>query len=429
MSPSRILFTGTLGVSIPPPYVGIPKRALMLATEWKKSGIKTGFTFTYHHDKENDLGADGEYFFEYQKKPNKFSKILFIIKYAFANPKLYFYLLSQYKKTYRQIDRQGILYPAYGVFLNSVYHTFKPDIVIAETALIQTFMAGHVAAIHHIPFVIETYAEVHDASMTKSLPFNNEERTVYWKNFLGLADHIITPSYYCAHGPLAYVPKEKTTMVYATTLDVDRFDKTISPSEKSAIRKELGIPDTCFLIMAVGAFTLRKGHDHIIEAVAMAQKEYPTIAVALCGAGEPDWLTALAKEKEIVEKVFFFRNLSEEGLTKLYHAADCYCDASNTPRACLGIALTDALAAHLPVIAYDIAGLPESVHHNENGLIVPVNNIPALSSAIISMSTKSPAEREAMGIRGLNIARHIFDLPIIAKQLLETLIRVIEAKR
>lgn len=419
MSKIRILFTGTLGESIPPPYAGIPKRALTLGSEWKKMEVKTGYTFFYHHNDEDDLGAEGDYFFEYQKRPNKFDKVFFIFKYALKNFALYKELFFLYKKTYKTIGRQGILYPAYGVFLDEVYSTFKPDIVVAETALIQSFMAGHIAKRKNIPFVIETYAEVHDVSMTKSLKFNEEERTVYWKYFLGLAERIIAPSNYCACGPLAYAPKEKVSMVYATTLDVSRFDKIVSKEEKSALRKVLGLPEEMFLVMAVGAFTNRKGHDHIIEAVSTIYGTNSKIGVVLCGAGEPEWLKVLAKKMGIENNVFFFQKVPEAVLTNLYHAVDMYCDASNTPRACLGIALTDALASRLPTVAYNIAGLPESVCHNENGYLVPVNDIEALGVAIRDMSERSEEDRKKLGERGFVIAKKIFDLPIIAKQLLD----------
>lgn len=428
MTPLRILFTGTVGECIPPPYAGIPKRALILGSEWKKSGVKTGYTFFYHHDKEDDLGAEGDYFFEYQKKPNKIDKIFFIVKYMFRNFSLYKELFSLYHRTYKTIDRQTILYPAYGVFLDAVYTTFKPDIVVGEAALIQSFMAGHIARKRGIPFVLETYAEVHDKSMTKSLKFNDEERGDYWRYFLGIADRIIAPSDYCACGPLTYVSKDKVSMVYATTLDVPRFDKVINREEKISLRKKLQLPEDMFLVMAVGAFTNRKGHDHIIEAVASLRDTNLKVGVVLCGAGDPEWLKTLARQKGIVGQVFFFQQVPEEVLTDLYHAVDIYCDASNTPRACLGIALTDALASRLPTLAYNVAGLPESVYHGENGYLVPVNDIGALAIAIKEMSEKTVDERRVLGERGLAIAKRIFDLPIIAKQLLDIFIQVVDKR-
>jgi glycosyltransferase involved in cell wall biosynthesis len=426
MIPQRILFTGTTGECIPPPYGGIPKRALMLGAEWKKSGVKTGYTFLYHHDKEEDLGASGDYFFEYQSKPNKFSKIFFIIRYYFKNPSLYSRLFSIYRKTYKRIDRQSILYPAYGVFLDTVYTAFKPNVVVGEAALIQSFMALQVACMRNIPFVLEPYAEIHDPSMIKSYNFSEKERDLYWTNFLAQVTHIIGSSNYCSCGPRKYAPLEKTTMIFATTLDVNRFDKNISAEEKTSLRDKFNIPQDLFLVMAVGAFTHRKGHDHIIEAISTIKETHSKIGVVLCGAGDPAWLKDLAKERGVSDNVFFFQNVSEEDLTNLYHTVDLYCDASNTPRACLGIALTDALASRLPTLAYDVAGLPESVHDGENGYLVPVNDIRALGKAIAEMADRSPVEREGLGLCGLALARKIFDLPIIAKQILDTLTLVTE---
>lgn len=419
MNNLRILFTGTVGECIPPPYGGIPKRALMLGAEWKKNGVVVGYVFNYHHENEDDLGAKGEYFFEFDSKPNKLTKVLYIIRHLILNPSLYFKLLSIYKKTYRHYDRQSLLYPAYGVFLNNIYSKFRPNIIVSEAALIQSFMAGHVAKINKIPFVIETYAEIHDKDMTKSLRFSDSERSDYWKNFLSLADHIITPSNYCAIGPRQYIDEKKETMIYATTLDVDRFDKEISIEEKNRLRDKFKIPREAFVIMAVGAFTYRKGHDHIIEALGTISVQNKKIIIALCGAGNPDWLKKLATDIGVEKRVYFYQSLSEEDLTDLYHTADTYCDASNTPRACLGIALTDALASHLPTIAYDIAGLPESVHDGENGYLVPVNNIKVLGKKFDDMSNKSVEERKTLGDKGVVLARKIFNIPIIAKQLLD----------
>ncbi len=408
MKKLKILFTGVTGECIPPPYGGIPKRALMLGGFWKKSGAEVGYTFIYHHEKEDDFGTNGKYFFQYNKKPNKLSKIFFILKHLFKNPGLYFKFFSLYKKTYKKINRHTILYPAYAVFLNDVYNNFKPDVVVAETALTESFIALHLAQARKIPFVVEPYAEIHDKSLTKSYPFTDEERDKYWTDFLSLTDHIIASSKFCACGPEKYSTKEKISLVYATTLDVSRFDKDISSEEKRRLREKFKIPKDLFLVMAVGAFTHRKGHDHIIEAMAKIHKSHPKVGVVLCGAGEKDWLEELAKEKGVEKNVFFFQRVSEEGLTDLYHTVDLYCDASNTPRACLGIALTDALASRLPTLAYDVGGLPESVHHGENGYLVPLNDIEALGKAFAIMSEKTIEEKRELGLKGLALAKKNF---------------------
>src|SRR5579872_4599659 len=116
--PLRILMTGTVGESIPPPYGGIPKLSLMFARMWKDKGATIGIMFSYHHEKENDLGANAQYFFEYNSKPNKFKKVLFLIRYFLTNPSLYVQLYKIYKREHGLMTREGVLYSAYGVYLD-----------------------------------------------------------------------------------------------------------------------------------------------------------------------------------------------------------------------------------------------------------------------------------------------------------------------
>ena len=81
----KILITGTTGESMPPPYGGVPKLSLLIASVWKKEGHKVAITFPYRPPNGDDLGAGVEYFFEYKGKPNKIKKIVFLLRYFFAN--------------------------------------------------------------------------------------------------------------------------------------------------------------------------------------------------------------------------------------------------------------------------------------------------------------------------------------------------------
>src|SRR3989344_2250698 len=92
----KILITGTTGESMPPPYGGVPKLCLLVAGVWKKLGHEVAITFVYRPDNADELGAEAQYFFEYESKPTKIKKIIYFFKYFFKNPALYFYLLFSY---------------------------------------------------------------------------------------------------------------------------------------------------------------------------------------------------------------------------------------------------------------------------------------------------------------------------------------------
>lgn len=409
----RIFITGTTGESLPPPYAGIPKLTLLFSRLWKQLGHEMIVTFGYKHDHEDDLGADAQYFFEYAKNPTKLDKVAFLLKYFFKNPALYFDFLKKYRSADAYLNREIILYTAYGVWLNEIVEKTKPDIILGEAALIKSFMAGLVAQRHNIPFVVDTYAEIHDLSMGVNKRMNDEQRKKYWDYYFDLMKGVIAPSEFCANGPRTYTSREKVKVVFPG-IDVELCQKTAPGDTKEKNREHFKLPQEEFLVSAVGAFTPRKGHDHLIRAVGKLRKQGFPVSGVLCGPGDSSEWKRIAAEEGVVDHIYFFTALSDEDLVRLYHAVDLYCDASNSPRACLGMSLTESMAAGLPVVAYDHGGLPEVVHDHKNGLLAPVNNIDQLAEVINKIRLMPTEERQKFGEVGRRMAKEMVDLQAVA---------------
>lgn len=419
----RILITGTVGESVPPPYAGIPKHSLLLAKLWREAGHTVGVTFVYNNKNPDDLGAKGEYFFEYTNKPNKFTKIIFLLKFLLKNPYLFITALIEYVKIHKLFTREAVLYSAYAVFLDNVVRNFKPDVIIAETALIKSFMATVVARRHSIPVVAHIYAEVHDMTMGVNKRLNENDREIYWKTFLKRFDHILSPSVYCACGPERYAgdPK-KVSMVYFG-IDIDTC-LTKKESREDA-RAYFKIPEG-FYAVAVGAFTSRKGHDHLIKAAALLKRENFTLRVLLCGPGDQTLLRNLAVSEGVGDQVYFFTGLSEGELATLYRAANVYCDASNTPRACLGMSLTEGMVVGLPAVAYNAGGIPEVVHDNKNGYLVQTDDIPGLARALRKVAELPIETYTQFGEEAALTAREAVDIKNEARNLLKILFSIVK---
>jgi glycosyltransferase involved in cell wall biosynthesis len=420
----KIFITGTTGESLPPPYAGIPKHTLLLARLWRESGHEVATSFVYRHDHEDDLNAQASYFFEYSKKPTKISKAYFWVRYFLKNPYLYVFLLVRYLRIDRHISKEVLLYTAYGVFLDDVVTTFKPDVLLSEAALIKTFMASQIARKHRIPIVVHTYAEIHDMDISpnKRLKTNPENLKRYWELFLNDINLVLAPSIYCAHGPLQYAPKNKVQVVYFG-IDVTKYLNFSETKEDAQVYFKLS-PDL-FYFVAVGALTLRKGHDHLIQAAAKLINSGEDVGVVLCGPGNPHDLRELAVSEGIADKVFFFTGLSEQELMRLYRATDIYCDASNTPRACLGMSLTEAMVMGQPVVAYDIGGIPEVVFNMQNGLLAPTNDINALAQALKTIKNLPVDQFAGLGVEGRLVAKKFVDIENESKQLTDIFQRVI----
>jgi len=419
----KIFVTGVTGESLPPPYAGIPKHSLLLARAWREAGVEVVLTFPHERPEPDDLGAGATYYFEYGAPPTKFTKLVFLLRYALTNPSLYFALLRAAKRAEQRLSREIILYAAYGVFLDTLFAKEKPDVVLSETGLIKTFMAAEVCERRRIPLVIHTYAEVHDFTMSPNKLLARTPGLVdeYWSNFLGKAAGILAPSWYCAKAPAKYVAKERMHMVY---FGIDIQPYLASTTSKADARAHFKLPREGFYAIAVGAFSPRKGHDHLIKAAALLAKEGNPISVLLCGPGDQEKLKQLARDEGVGDKVHFFTDLSEDELVMLYRASDVYCDASNTVRACLGMSLTEGMAAGLPSVSYDAGGMPEVVLNNDNGFVVPTNDIRLLVAALDRVRNLPEAERTRMGQRGREIARSTVDIVNEGRDVLSLLTKV-----
>ena len=83
--------------------------------------------------------------------------------------------------------------------------------------------------------------------------------------------------------------------------------------------------------------------------------------------------------------------------------------------------LLEAAACGRPIVATDVSGCRDVVHHGGNGLLVPVRDARALADAILALAG-DPARRAAMGAEGRRRAETEF----AAERINEETLRVYE---
>ncbi len=399
---------------MPPPYAGVQNISLLYAKVWKKTGNEVAVTFVYKPANADDLGAGANYFFEYKSKPNKFKKFLFLIRYFLTNPILYTTLFFRYFKIYPKISTETILYSAYGVWIDKIIDSFKPNIIACQTALIKTFMVAEIAKNRKIPVVFETYAEVHDLQMGVNKHLDENNRAKYWTYLLNLSSLVIGMDN-CSVGPLMYLPKERVRVFY-DACDYSFYQKELKET-KNELRGYYKLPHDKFLVAMTGAFHYRKGHDHLIKSVSILNKKgFTEIGAVIVGGdvGMEKWIS-LAKEEKVENNVFFLQNLSEEKKLRLYKSIEGYCNLSNSPRSCgLDLALLEAMSCALPIVVYDNGALPNSVPEGKNGFVVKTDDINGIANAILNLYKKTKKERFEMGEKSREFAAKT-DINLTAK--------------
>lgn len=142
---------------------------------------------------------------------------------------------------------------------------------------------------------------------------------------------------------------KKTEYVPGVGIDVDKFRNTVV--DRTAKRKELGIPENAFLLLSVGELNANKNHQIVIRA--LAQLNDSNIHYMIAGKGDlHDELIDLANRLGVSEQVHLLGYRKD--VAELYKTADVYCLPSI--REGLNVSVMEAMASGLPVICSCIRG-------------------------------------------------------------------------
>ncbi len=173
-------------------------------------------------------------------------------------------------------------------------------------------------------------------------------------------------------------------------VDCNRF----LPVEKEVARKALGFPNDKRIIGAAGRIEKVKGFDLLIRA---AKHLDPDTMVVIWGEGtqRPE-LEALIRELDIGGRVRLAG--SSNAMEKVYPALDVFCLPSRHEG--LPLALLEAQACGVPVVAHDVGGVSEGVCP-ETGRLVSFaggdGNTPADDAQSLRLASALAAQTEPAG--------------------------------
>lgn len=137
-------------------------------------------------------------------------------------------------------------------------------------------------------------------------------------------------------------------------------------------------------IIFVGKLVKNKGVEELVDAVCNIVKDYPGLHLQLIGRGNDDYVNALkekAKKSDAPDFLEFPGPITREHLPTMLCKADIFA-APSYYEGGPGFVYLEAMACGLPVIGCEGSGINEIIHHEENGLLVPVANINKLEKAI-----------------------------------------------
>lgn len=249
----------------------------------------------------------------------------------------------------------------------------KPDIIHAHLEA-STLLAGIARIVLRVPVV----STLHTLEYPERLDRASARLWVRNRVLANIYDRVICLSSAIEANARGHGLSRAPLISISNGIDIARFDRDVGHAPE-VIRAGLGIPDGSRLVISVAVLRQPKGIDRLIRAVARVRETVPDLHLLIVGDGEEkSRLETLAHDLGVSDSVTFsgFRN----DVPDLLRAADLF--ALPTLWDALPTVLIEAMAAHLPIVASDVGGIPDMVRSETEGLLVPVDDVDALADAI-----------------------------------------------
>jgi len=182
-------------------------------------------------------------------------------------------------------------------------------------------------------------------------------------------------------------------------IDLSNFKKAKSPGR---FRARLGLKSDAPILLSVGRVDPEKRLDFLIEAFARLADQFSEAHLVFAGDGSARKdLEETAASTKANQRIHFLGMVNRADLPDLMHDATLFLSASTTETQ--GIALLEAVAAGLPVVAVEDEAFEGMIVENENGHMTPLD-IDAFNKQVGSM-LMDPGKIERFGNRSTELSQ------------------------
>src|SRR5918992_1346531 len=203
---------------------------------------------------------------------------------------------------------------------------------------------------------------------------------------------------------------EDKISVVLNAVDLELYPAAI---DRAVVRARLGFAPGNHLMTMVGTFKRQKGHRYLVESVASVIPRFPDLRIVLVGDGElAGEIKAQARGAGLGDTVYFLG--TRRDVPELLAASDSFVLPSLWEG--MSVALVEAMATGLPVIATAVSGTNQVMVDGVTGWLVPPGDPDALAEAITQLLS-DPARAASMAAAGRKRVATSFNARSQAEQL------------
>jgi glycosyltransferase involved in cell wall biosynthesis len=280
--------------------------------------------------------------------------------------------------------------------IDRIFKEFKPDVI-------------HV----HNPYDIgRSLMKISHRSGVPIVATNHlmPENTLYNIPIPGLANWSVTESFFWNylvkfHNRASFVTSPTATAVNLlvkhglkaphrpVSNGIDLTEYSAGP-DTADVQKLYHLPENLPILLYTGRLDGEKRMDIWLKSLPLILKEVKMHAVIVGSGNAEASMKQLASELGVIEHVTFTGKVPHDHIQGFYRIADCF--AISSPAELQSIVTLEAMATSDPVVAVDVAALPELCHDGENGFLFKENDFAGMAAGVIKI-LKDKALREKMG--------------------------------
>jgi len=275
------------------------------------------------------------------------------------------------------VNRKEIFYP-FSSFLGLRKISFGFfDVIVEDISKFPMFWPLLFSKVFSKPFVAIVH-HVHGKTLLKELPFPLNA-SLYFFELFGLKlyslfePYVVTVSESTKHELISLGFSEERIKVIPNGLD-------FKPLSVLSFEKKSAFP----LIVYFGRVKKYKRLDHLIQAAKQVYLEVRNVKIIIAGKGDAEVyaeLHTLANQIGVGDIVKFYGEVDKDERNDVLQKAWVYAIASMKEG--FGISVIEAQAFGVPVVAYAVPGLIDSVKHLDSGILVKNGAVQNFADALI----------------------------------------------
>lgn len=287
---------------------------------------------------------------------------------------------------------------------------YQPDVIHSGDLFSQGLVSVIIKKVLRIPFVAYCHGE--EVTQIDYRRFQPKMRNLIYQS----ADAVVAANGFARASLIRIGVPESKIFTITPGVDTSRF---LSRAAHPALVSKFGLSGKVVLV-SVSRLVERKGHSHVLKALAKVRDIVPAFHYLIVGDGpEREKINNLIARLKLERHVSMVGKVVDKELIDFYNLCDLFVLANRDIEGDLegfGMVFLEANACGKAVLGGRTGGTSEAVIENSTGLLVDPENIDEIASALKTLISQ-PDLRKRLGANGLQRARAEFSWPKRAEQL------------